>query len=87
MSKLDLKKLTMDIDKIMLNRKGLENLAMANAIFEGIKEYSFMHSSQQVTEAVIEAVRVSLPSIGQYIESRFLHVSNVFSSETQKCIK
>lgn len=32
-----------------------ENLAMANIIFEKIADYGFMHSSYQITEALIVA--------------------------------
>ena len=39
------------------------NVAMADAIFEGIKDYGFMHSSSFIFEAVTKATRMSLPNI------------------------
>ena len=59
---------------------------MANIIFEKISEYSFMHSSSQVTEALIKAVEICLPSIGGYMESRLKSVDHCFHSKTQKKI-
>ena len=55
---------------------------MANIIFEKISEYSFMHSSSQVTEALIKAVEICLPSIGGYMESRLKSVDHCFHSKT-----
>ena len=43
--------------------KNIINLAMADAIFDGIKDYGFMHSSFFITEAVTKATKMSLPSI------------------------
>ena len=36
----------------MLQIKDIINIAMADAILEGIKDYGFMHSSFFITEAV-----------------------------------
>lgn len=47
------------------------NLAMADAIFEGIKDYGFMHSSFFITEALTKATKMSLPSIFEYLENSF----------------
>ena len=43
--------------------KKIINLAMADAIFDGIKDYGFMHSSSFIIEAVTKATKMSLPSI------------------------
>lgn len=56
---------------------------MADIIFKNIKEYGYMHSSSNIHEAVIEAVRQSLPSIGEYLESRMIKPTHCFQSSTQ----
>ena len=65
---------------------------MADLIFKNIKEYGYMHSSSIIHEAVIEAVRQGLPSIGEYLESRMIKPTHCFQSSTQyqiksKCLK
>ena len=60
---------------------------MANTIFLNIKDYGFMHSSHTIIEAVIEAIRVELPSIGSYLDSRIVHVPHLFQSMTQPEIR
>lgn len=60
---------------------------MADIIFKSIKEYSYMHSSQVIHQAVIEAVRIGLPSIGEYLESRMIKPHHCFESSTQYQIK
>lgn len=47
-----------------------ENEAMAEVIFKYMKEYSFLHSSPFVNDAIIKAIEISIPSIGDYLESR-----------------
>ena len=59
---------------------------MANIIFEGIAEYGFMHCSYQISEALIRATRLALPSIGDYFESRLKKVKHFFKSTTQRDI-
>ena len=46
------------------------NLAMAQVIFEGMSEYSFMHGGDAIVEAVINAVKINLPGIGNYLDGR-----------------
>ena len=41
-----------------------ENFAMAEAIFRGITDYGFMHSSFYVKDAVIEATKIGLDGVG-----------------------
>lgn len=65
--------------------KHSENLAMANVIFSKISEYSFMHSSHQITEAIIEAIKESLPAIDAFLESRIIKADQ-FSTQTQRAI-
>lgn len=43
---------------------------MADAILDGIKAYGFMHSSHFITKAVTQAIKMSLPSIKEYLEHR-----------------
>ena len=51
---------------------------MAEYIFTKLKDYSFMHSSQFITNAVIEATSLGLPSMLQYFDSRLKKVSHTF---------
>ena len=59
-----------------------ENSAMAEVIFSYLCEYGFMHSSSLINEAIIHAIEMSLPSIGDYLDSRLKTVSHAFSSQT-----
>ena len=52
------------------------NYAMAEIIFMGIREYGFMHSSFQITEALIKATILPLPGVGKYLESRMKDVKH-----------
>ena len=63
--------------------KKIINLAMADAIFDGIKDYGFMHSSSFIIEAVTKATKMSLPSIFQYLENRSKSVQHCFFSKTE----
>ena len=66
--------------------KATENLNMANCIFKNLTSYGFMHSSYQITEAIITATRRSLPSIGEYLDSRLKEVDHCFETKTQRGI-
>lgn len=68
---------------IMDEIKATENEAMAEVIFKNIKEYGFMHSSQLINESIIQATKLQLPSLGDYLESRLKQVSHCFQSNTQ----
>lgn len=43
---------------------------MAEVIFKYVKNYGFLHSSPFINDAIIKAIEMSLPSIGDYMESR-----------------
>ena len=47
--------------------KSIVNIAMADAIFEGITDYGFMHSSNFINEAVTVSTKMALPSIFEYL--------------------
>ena len=64
-----------------------ENAAMAEVIFDHLKNYGIMHSSTLINEAIIEAVKRSLPGIGEYFDSRLQSVKHCFVSNTQRSIK
>ena len=51
-----------------------ENEAMAEVIFKNLKDYGFMHSSHLINEAIIQATKLALPSIGDYLDSRLKQV-------------
>lgn len=56
---------------------------MAEVIFAGIKEYSFMHSSYFITEAVIKAASMGLKSVMDYFDLRLKSVEHAFTSKTE----
>ena len=60
---------------------------MADIIFRNIKDYGYMHSSSIIHEAVIEAIRLGLPSIGEYLESRMIKPTHCFENSTQYELK
>ena len=55
---------------------------MANEIFKNLTNYSFMHSSYQITDSLLQAIRLALPSIGGYLESRLYWIEHSFSTNT-----
>ena len=57
---------------------------MAEVIFDNIKNYGIMQSSSLINEAIIEAVKRSLPGIGDYFDSRLQKVNHCFASNTQR---
>ena len=63
------------------------NYAMAEIIFMGIREYGFMHSSFQITEALIKATILPLPGVGKYLESRLKDVKHQFVINAPKALK
>ena len=56
---------------------------MADVIFKYISDYGYMHSSSIIHEAIIEATKISLPSIGDYLDSRMMRAVHCFESQTQ----
>ena len=46
-----------------------ENMAMAEVIFSYIKDYGLMSSSMFINEAIIKAIKLNLPSIGDYLDN------------------
>ena len=45
---------------------------LAGIIFDNIKEYQTLHSSQLIIDAIIEATRIGLPAAKGYLESRMI---------------
>lgn len=64
------RKIYSDSDSSREKMEAAENDAMAEVIFKYIKEYSFLHSSPFINDAIIKAIEISIPSIGDYLESR-----------------
>ena len=60
---------------------------MANVVFRGILDYGLLHSSQFITDAVIEAVRIGLPSVRDFFEARFKETHHCFLIKSQKAIR
>ena len=52
-----------------------------------MKDYGFMHSSHFTTAAVIEATRLGLPSMKEYLDQRLKHIEHSFDSKTHNQIK
>ena len=67
--------------------KTSENTAMAEVIFSNLKHYGNMHSSSLINEAIIGAIKIGLPSVGEYLESRLISLPHTFTSSTQKAIR
>ena len=49
---------------------------LAGIIFDGIKDFGLLHSSQNVMEAVIEATKLGLPAVKGYLESRVIRTEH-----------
>ena len=64
-----------------------ENIAMAEVILKGMKNYSFMHSSNFTKDAFIEATRLGSRCMSNYLDQRMRHVKHTFDSKTQRAIK
>lgn len=64
------------------------NTVLAEYIFEGISHYGFMHASSVITEALIEATKINLQHVGEYMESRLENVVEYSfkNKKTQKAI-
>ena len=75
-------------DQAMKELSDSRNHVLAEYIFEGISHYGFMHASYIITEALIEATRVNLQHVGEYMESRLgIEVDYSFKNKmTQKAI-
>ena len=64
----------------MDDERNIENIAMAEVIINGIKDYGFMHSSHFIVEAVTRATKLGLPSIIDYFGHRLRTVEHSFTS-------
>ena len=58
----------------------IENIAMAEVLFEGIKSYNFMHCSHFISEAVIKATSLGLDSVKAYLDSQLCTIDHSFIS-------
>lgn len=56
---------------------------MANEIFLHLCDYSFMHSSFFLTDAIIAGIKNELTTIGEYLDSRLQECTHSFESGTQ----
>lgn len=48
------------------------NSQLAMTIFANIQSYGYLHSSSIIYPAVIEAIKVGLPNIGEYLDNRLV---------------
>lgn len=55
-------------------------------IFANITSYGYLHSSCIIYPAVIEAIRIGLPNIGEYLDSRLV-ISQHLPNRTQHDLK
>ena len=49
---------------------GSRNLMLSDVFLSNIANYSFMHCSQSIVDAIIQGSRIGLPAIKTYLESR-----------------
>ena len=63
------------------------NNELALALFESIKDYSFLHSSPYLIQAIIIAIDNKLPGIGHFLDRRVKKYEGLHISTTQKKIK
>jgi len=49
---------------------------LAGIIFDSIKDYGLLHSSQLVVDAVIKATKIGLPAVKSYLESRIIRAQH-----------
>ena len=48
------------------------NIMLAGIIFDNLKDYEILHSSQLIIDSIIEATRIGLPAAKGYLESRMI---------------
>ena len=70
----------------MEDLRNVENYAMAEVIFAGLKDYGFMHSSFFIVEAVTKATQKGLPAILDYLDHRMKTIDHGFDSKTEHAI-
>lgn len=58
-----------------------ENYAIADEIFRGIKDYGYCHSSNFLSEAIIEAIRENLASVLDYLDARLKEADDAFRDD------
>ena len=46
-----------------------------------------MHCSPFIVNSMIQAIKIGMPTIGDYLESRLLTVSHTFDQKSQKAIR
>ena len=73
--------------KYNYDKRNVENIAMAEVIFNGIKNYGFMHSSFFIVEAITTATKLGLPSIIDYFGHMLKSVEHSFTSKTENAIR
>ena len=62
--------------------KSSKNIALADIMFKYVAEYGFMHSSYFMTTTIMKALKVNLPSIGEYLDSRLQECGHSFEKKT-----
>ena len=50
------------------------NLQLATTIYKNIKSYGFLHAGNALTPSIIEAIRMNLPGMVSYFESRMITI-------------
>ena len=58
-----------------------ENYAIADEIFRGIKDYGYCHSSNFLSEAIIEAISENLASVLDYLDARLKEADDAFRDD------
>ena len=58
-------------------------MALANLVFENITDYGFMHSSNFISPAILNAVEIGADFVNTYLEQSLKEVDHFFKQKTQ----
>ena len=56
----------------------LTAMEMAIVLIECIKDYPVYHSTPYLVDSIVEALRIGLPGIGFFLDSRILSHNEIF---------
>ena len=60
---------------------------LAEIIFDNIKDYGLLHSSQLVIDAVLKSIRIGLPAVKGYLDSRIMIAEHPLLPESMPRLK
>ena len=56
----------------MYEQRIFRNFMLADVFLQSITEYGLLHSSLTITDALIEGVRLGLPAVKKFLDSRII---------------